>query len=159
MPRPYQRACSTFVQMLPKKRRAHETLHALNTPPTHQIRDVTAPSWFATHPLQSVHRKRADLMCPSTQLAAGAKSPCERLLASERMLADRLGSRIHRAYITPKARWLGLLLEIVRWIRWRRHRTRTCVRCQPQPCKSLTASAVDEPDACVPMRILRRALA
>ena len=76
--------CSTFVPMRPKKRGAQETLHARNSPPTHQIRDVAAPSRFATHPLQSVHRKRADPMCPSTQPTAGAKSPCERLTTAHR---------------------------------------------------------------------------
>ena len=76
--------CSTFVPMRPKKRGAQETLHARNSPPTHQIRDVAAPSRFATHALQSVHRKRADPMCPSTQPTAGAKSPCERLTTAHR---------------------------------------------------------------------------
>ncbi len=37
-----------------------------NSPPTRQIRDLTAPSCFTTHPLQSVHIKRADPMSPST---------------------------------------------------------------------------------------------
>ena len=81
---PNSEFCSTFVPMRPKKRGAQETLHARNSPPTHQIRDVTAPSRFATHPLQSVHRKRADPMCPSTQPTAGAKSPCERLTTAHR---------------------------------------------------------------------------
>ena len=70
--------------MRPKKRGAQETLHARNSPPTHQIRDVAAPSRFATHALQSVHRKRADPMCPSTQPTAGAKSPCERPTTAHR---------------------------------------------------------------------------
>jgi hypothetical protein len=35
--------------------------------------------------------KRAAPRCPSTQAAAGAKSPCGRLLASERMLDGRAG--------------------------------------------------------------------
>ena len=55
-----------FVQMLPKKVGAQETLHARNSPPTHRIRDVTAPSRFATHPLQVMSRSRADPVCPST---------------------------------------------------------------------------------------------
>ena len=79
---------TSFVRLLSrcarKKRGAQETLHARNSPPTHQIRDVAAPSRFAIHALQSVHRKRADPMCPSTQPTAGAKSPCERLTTAHR---------------------------------------------------------------------------
>jgi hypothetical protein len=42
--------------------------------------------------MQVMQWKRAAPRCPSTQTAAGAKSPCGRLLASERMLDGGVGS-------------------------------------------------------------------
>jgi hypothetical protein len=73
-------------------RTGKETLQVRYSPPTHQIRDAMAAAGFTAHSLQVMHRKRAAPRCPSTQPAAGAKSPCGRLLASERMLDDRVGA-------------------------------------------------------------------
>jgi hypothetical protein len=67
-------------------------LQVRNSPPTHQIRDAMAAAGFPTHSMQVMHRKHAAPRCSSTQTAAGAKSPCGRLLASERMLDDRVGA-------------------------------------------------------------------
>ena len=69
-----------------------EALHRRNSPPTHQIRDIMAAAGFTTHSMQVMRRKHAAPRCPSTQTAAGAKSPCGRLLASERMLDDGMGA-------------------------------------------------------------------
>jgi hypothetical protein len=66
-----------------------EALHRRNSPPPHQIRDVMAAAGFTTHSMQVMHRKRFVPRCPSTQTAAGVKSPYGRLMASERMLDDR----------------------------------------------------------------------
>ena len=63
-----------------------------NSPPTHRIRYVIAAAGSTTHSMQVMHRKRAAPRCPSTQTAAGAKSPCGRLLASERMLDGGVGA-------------------------------------------------------------------
>ena len=62
-----------------------EALHRRNSPPTHQIRDVMAAAGFTTHSIQVMDRKRAGPRCPSTQTAAGAKSPCGRLQARPRV--------------------------------------------------------------------------
>ena len=67
-------------------------LQVRNSPPTHQIRDVMAAAGFTTHSMQVMHRKRFVPRCPSAQTAAGVKSPYGRLLASERMLDDRVGA-------------------------------------------------------------------
>ncbi len=69
-----------------------EALHRRNSPPTHRIRYVMAPAGFTTHSMHVMHRKRAAPRCPSTQPAAGSNSPCGRLVASERMLDDRVGA-------------------------------------------------------------------
>ena len=69
-----------------------EALHRRNSPPTHQIRDVMAAAGFTTHSMQVMQRKRFVPRCPSTQTAAGVKSPYGRLMASERMLDDRVGA-------------------------------------------------------------------
>ena len=63
-----------------------------NSPPTHQISDVMAPAGFTTHSMQVMHWTHAAPRCPSTQPAAGAKSPCGRLLASERMSDGHVGA-------------------------------------------------------------------
>ncbi len=63
-----------------------------NSPPTHRIRYVIAAAGFTTHSMQVMHTKRAAPRCPSTQTAAGVKSPYGRLMASERMLDDRVGA-------------------------------------------------------------------
>ncbi len=57
-----------------------------------RMRNVTSPAGFTTHSMQVVPSKRASPRCPSTQPAAGAKSPCGRHLASERMLDDGVGA-------------------------------------------------------------------
>jgi hypothetical protein len=92
-----------------------------------------AAAGFTTHSMQVMHRpgKRAAPMCPSTQPAAGAKSPCGRLLASERMLDDLVGAG--RAGVVAQAscqRCVShsscsrLFVEC--------HRMRTCVHCKPR---------------------------
>ena len=108
-----------------------EALHRRNSPPTHQIRDVMAAAGFTTHSIQVMDRKRAGPRCPSTQTAAGAKSPCGRLLASERMLDDGMGAGRAGfvAHISCQRRvshsscsrpFVGC------------HRMRTCVHCKPR---------------------------
>ena len=51
-----------------------------------------APAGFTAHSMQVMPWKHAAPRCPSTQAAAGVKSPCGRLLASERMLDHRVGA-------------------------------------------------------------------
>ena len=69
-----------------------EALHRRNSPPTHQIRDAMAPAGSTTHSMQVMPWQHAAPRCPSTQPAAGAKSPCGRRLASESMLDDGVGA-------------------------------------------------------------------
>ena len=72
----------------------------------HLPTEKAAAAGFTTHSMQVMHRKRFVPRCPSTQTAAGVKSPYERLLASERMLDDRVGagaSGICRANAVPEA--------------------------------------------------------
>ena len=107
-----------------------ETRDRRNSPPTHQIRDVMTAAGFTTHSMQVMHRKRFVPRCPSTQTAAGVKSPYGRLMASERMLDDRVGAG--RAGFVAQAScqrcvshsscsgpFVGC------------HRMRTCVHCKP----------------------------
>ena len=106
-------------------------LQVRNSPPTHQIRDAMAAAGFPTHSMQVMHRKRAAPRCPSTQPAAGAKSPCGRLLASERMLDDRVGAG--RAGVVAQASCQRCVSHsscsrpVVGC-----HRMRTCVHCKPR---------------------------
>ena len=106
-------------------------LQVRNSPPTHRIRHVMAVAGCTTHSMQVMHRKRAAPMCPSTQPAAGAKSPCGRLLASERMLDDRVGAG--RAGVVAQASCQRCVSHsscsrpVVGC-----HRMRTCVHCKPR---------------------------
>ena len=88
----HRELCSSLSPGRSPVRTRKETLQVRNSPPTHRIRDAMAPAGSTTHSMQFMHRKRAAPRCPSTQPAAGAKSPCGRLLASERMLDDRVGA-------------------------------------------------------------------
>jgi len=67
-------------------------LQVRNSPPTQQMRHVMVAAGSTVHSMQVMHRKRAAPRCPSTQPAAGAKSPCGRLVASASMLDDRVGA-------------------------------------------------------------------
>ena len=82
------------------------------------MRNVMAPAGFTIHSMQVVPWKRAAPMCPSTQPAAGAKSPCGRLLASESMLDDGFGTgRAEFVAHTSCQRCVSQsLLETVRWV-------------------------------------------
>ena len=77
-----------------------------------------AAAGSTTHSMQVMHRKRAAPMCPSTQPAAGAKSPCGRLVASESMLDDGVGAG--RAGFVAQASCQRCvshsLPETVRWV-------------------------------------------
>ena len=77
-----------------------------------------AAAGSTTHSMQVMHRKRAAPMCPSTQPAAGANSPCGRLLASESMLDDGVGAeRAGFVAHTSCQRCVShSLLEAVRWV-------------------------------------------
>jgi hypothetical protein len=106
-------------------------LQVRNSPPTHQIRDAMAAAGFPTHSMQVMHWKHAAPRRPSTQPAAGAKSPCGRLLASERMLDDRVGAgRAGVVAHTPCQRCVSRTScsrPVVGC-----HRMRTCVHCKPR---------------------------
>ena len=93
-------------------------LQVRNSPPTHQIRDAMAAAGFPTHSMQVMHWKHAAPRRPSTQPAAGAKSPCGRLVASERMLDDGFGTgRAEFVAHTSCQRCVShSLLETVRWV-------------------------------------------
>ena len=71
-------------------------LQARNSPPTHQIRHVMEATGFTTHSIQVMHRKRAGPRCPSTQTAAGAKSPCGRLQARPRVRLQLFAAALAR---------------------------------------------------------------
>ena len=86
----HRELCSSLSPGRSPVRTRKETLQVRNSPPTHQIRDVMAPAGSTTHSMQVMTWKHAAPRCPSTQPAAGAKSPCGRLVASERMLDDRV---------------------------------------------------------------------
>ena len=73
-----------------------EALHRRNSPPTHQIRDVMAAAGFTTHSIQVMDRKHAGPRCPSTQTAAGAKSPCGRLQARPRVRLQLFAAALAR---------------------------------------------------------------
>ena len=88
----HRELCSSLSPGRSPVRTRKETLQVRNSPPTHRIRDAMAPAGSTTHSMQVMHRKRAAPRCPSTQPAAGANSPCGRLLASERMLDDGVGA-------------------------------------------------------------------
>ena len=106
-------------------------LQVRNSPPTHRIRYVIAAAGSTTHSMQVMRRKRAAPMCPSTQPAAGAKSPCGRLLASESMLDDGVGAgRAGFVAHTSCQRCVShssCSRPVVGC-----HRMRTCVHCKPR---------------------------
>jgi len=101
------------------------------SPPTHRIRYVMAAAGSTTHLMQVMHRKRAAPMRPSTQPAAGAKSPCGRRLASERMLDDGVGAgRAGFVAHTSCQRCVSHSLCSRPFVGC--HRMRTCVHCKPR---------------------------
>ena len=107
-----------------------EALHRRNSPPAHQISYVMAPAGSTTHSMQIMHRKRAAPRCPSTQ-PAGAKSPCGRLLASESMLDDRVGTgRAGVVAHTSCQRRVSHSSCSRPFVGC--HRMRTCVHCEPR---------------------------
>ena len=90
-----------------------------------------AAAGFPTHSMQVMHRKHAAPRCSSTQTAAGAKSPCGRLLASERMLDDRVGAgRAGFVAQTPCQRCVNHSSCSRPFVGF--HRMRTCVHCKPR---------------------------
>ena len=106
-------------------------LQVRNAPPTHQIRDVMAPAGSTTHSMQVMPWKYAAPRCSSTQPAAGAKSPCGRLLASERMLYDRVGAgRAGFVAQMPCQRCVSQSSCSRPFVGC--HRMRTCVHCKPR---------------------------
>ena len=95
------------------------------------MRNVMAPAGFTIHSMQVVPWKRAAPMCPSTQPAAGAKSPCGRLLASESMLDDGFGTgRAEFVAHTSCQRCVSHSLCSRPFVGC--HRMRTCVHCKPR---------------------------
>ncbi len=121
--------CSSLSPGRSPVRTRKETLQVRNSPPTHQIRDAMAAAGSPTHSMQVMLWKHAAPRCPSTQPAAGAKSPCGRLLASERMLDDRVGAG--RAGVVAQAS----CQRCVSHSSCSRpfvgcHRMRTCVHCK-----------------------------
>ena len=106
-------------------------LQVRNSPPTHRIRDVMAVAGFTTHSMQVMQRKRFVQRCPSTQTAAGVKSPCGRLVASESMLDDRVGAgRAGVVAHTPCQRCVSRSSCSRPFVGF--HRMRTCVHCKPR---------------------------
>jgi len=106
-------------------------LQVRNSPPTQQIRHVMVAAGSTVHSMQVMHRKRAALRCPSTQPAAGAKSPCGRLVASESMLDDRVGAgRAGVVAHTPCQRCVSRSSCSRPFVGF--HRMRTCVHCKPR---------------------------
>ena len=98
---------------------------------THRMRNVMAAAGSTTHSMQVMHRKRAAPRCPSTQPAAGAKSPCGRHLASERMLDDGVGAgRAGVVAHTSCERCVSHSSCSRPFIGC--HRMRTCVHCKPR---------------------------
>ncbi len=90
-----------------------------------------AAAGSTTHSMQVMHRKRAAPMCPSTQPAAGAKSPCGRLLASESMLDDGVGAgRAGFVAHTSCQRCVSHSSCSRPFVGC--HRMRTCVHCKPR---------------------------
>ena len=90
-----------------------------------------APAGCTTHSTQVMHRKRAAPRCPSTQPAAGAKSPCGRLVASESMLDDRVGAgRAGFVAHTSCQRCVSHSSCSGPFVGC--HRMRTCVHCKPR---------------------------
>jgi hypothetical protein len=78
-----------------------------------------------------MHWQHAAPRCPLTQPAAGAKSPCGRLLASERMLDDRVGAgRAGFVAQTPCQRCVNHSSCSRPFVGF--HRMRTCVHCKPR---------------------------
>ncbi len=89
-----------------------------------------APAGFPTHSMQVMHWKHAAPRCPSTQPAAGANSPCGRLVASERMLDDGLGAgRAGFVAHTSCQRCVSHSSCSRSFVGC--HRMRTCVHCKP----------------------------
>ena len=106
-------------------------LQVRNSPPTHQIRDAMAAAGFTAYSMHVMHRKHAAPRCSSTQTAAGAKSPCGRLLASERMLDDRVGAgRAGFVAQMPCQRCVNHSSCSRPFVGF--HRMRTCVHCKPR---------------------------
>ena len=106
-------------------------LQVRNSPPTHQIRKVMAAAGFMAHSMQVMPWKHAAPRCPSTQAAAGVKSPCGRLLASERMLDDRVGAgRAGFVAQMPCQRRVSHSSCSRPFVGF--HRMRTCVHCKPR---------------------------
>ena len=90
-----------------------------------------AVAGFTTHSMQVMHRKRFVQRCPSTQTAAGVKSPYGRLLASERMLDDRVGAgRAGVVAQTPCQRRVSHSSCSRPFVGC--HRMRTCVHYKPR---------------------------
>ena len=90
-----------------------------------------AAAGFTTHSMQVMHRKRAAPRCPSTQPAAGAKSPCGRLLVSESMLDDGVGAgRAGFVAHTSCQRCVSHSSCSRPFVGF--HRMRTCVHCKPR---------------------------
>jgi hypothetical protein len=106
-------------------------LQVRNSPPTQQMRHVMVAAGSTAHSMQVMHRKRAAPRCPSTQPAAGAKSPCGRLVASASMLDDRVGAgRAGFVAQLPCQRCVShssCSRPVVGC-----HRMRTCVHCKPR---------------------------
>ena len=127
----HRELCSSLSPGRSPVRTRKETLQVRNSPPTHQIRHVMEPAGFTTHSMQVMRWTHAAPRCPSTQPAAGAKSPCGRLLASERMLDDRVGAG--RAGVVAHTSCQRCVSHsscsrpLVGC-----HRTRTCVHCKPR---------------------------
>ena len=108
-----------------------EALHRRNSPPTHQIRDIMAAAGFTTHSMQVMHRKRFVPRCPSTETAAGVKSACGRLLASDRMFDGRVGAgRAGFVAQTSCQRCVSHSSCSRPFVGC--HRMRTCVHCKPR---------------------------
>ncbi len=114
----HRELCSSLSSGRSPVRTRKETLQVRNSPPTHQIRYVMAPAGSMTRSMQVMPWKYAAPRCPSTQPAAGAKSPCGRLLASESMLDDGFGTgRAEFVAHTSCQRCVSHSLpETVRWV-------------------------------------------